>query len=191
MYGQQVSACWTGSYTGVSGSQGNFAILQVTSADTSSTVTGTVDFGNLGSNYNHGPMAASIPVSFRDASNTEIATANASYDSVTGAFSVTVPSAVTVPYRISFEQGFWLRMTLPDPADPATPLGNYNFGLVAPIVGDADLDNDITNSDYAFWAGTNGDSVSPNTGADFDGDGEITNSDYALWAGNNGISGDQ
>ena len=31
VYAQQVSACWTGSYTGTSGSQGNFGVLQLTS----------------------------------------------------------------------------------------------------------------------------------------------------------------
>ncbi len=154
------------------------------------TASGIVDFGNVGPTYNTGPFPGSIPVSFRDASNAEVATGTASYNAVTGAFSASVPGAVVGPYRISFKLGFWLRKTMPNPADPAAPLGNYDFGTVAPAVGDADDDNEITNADYSIWAFGNGNSVAPNTDADFDGDGEITNSDYALWAGNNGLSGD-
>ncbi len=153
------------------------------------TVTGIVDFGNVGPTYNSGPFPASIPVSFRDTLNNEVATGTASYNAVTGAFSTTTPAAVVGPYRVSFKLGFWLRKTLPNPANLAA-VGNYNFGTVAPEVGDADDDNEITNADYSIWAFGNGNSVAPNTDADFDGDGEITNSDYALWAGNNGLSGD-
>ncbi len=159
-------------------------------ASPTNTVTGVVDFGNVGPTYNSGPFPGSIPVSFRDAANNEIATGSASYNAVTGAFSAVVPGAVTVPYRVSFKLGFWLRKTLPNPSGPAAPLGNYNFGTVAPLVGDADDDNEITNSDYALWAASNGNSVAANTDCDFDGDGEITNSDYALWASTNGNSGD-
>ncbi|HRJ26888.1 MAG TPA: hypothetical protein PLO61_05200 [Fimbriimonadaceae bacterium] len=155
------------------------------------TVTGTVDFGQLTAAYNTGAnLPSSIPVSFRDASNAEIATGSATYDPVTGAFSATVPGSVTVPYRVSFKQGFWLRKTMPNPADPAAPLGNYNFGTVTPLVGDSDLDNEVTNFDYSLWAAANGNSVTANTDNDFDGDGEITNFDYSLWAANNGALGD-
>ncbi len=166
-----------------------FAVYGTVAAP-SNVVTGTVNFGNLAPIYNGGPLPSSIPVSFRNAANVEIATGSASYNPVTGAFSAAVPGAVVVPYRVSFKLGFWLRKTLPNPAGPAAPFGSYAFGTVAPLVGDADDDNDITNADYALWAGTNGNSVAANTGADFDGDGEITNSDYALWAANNGTSGD-
>ncbi len=157
---------------------------------TTNTVTGIVDFGNVGPTYNTGPFPGTIPVSFRDAANAEIATGTASYDAITGAFSAVAPPAVNVPYRVSFKLGFWLQKTMPNPADPAAPVGNYNFGTVAPLVGDADDDNEITNGDYALWAASNGSSVAANTDCDFDGDGEITNSDYALWASTNGNSGD-
>ncbi len=190
-----VDATWpfTWTQTGMGGiftTPHDFAYALYGSIGGGNTVTGTVDFGNVGPTYNSGPFPGSIPVSFRDAANNEIATGSASYNAVTGAFSASVPGAVTVPYRVSFKLGFWLRKTLPNPADPAAPLGNYNFGTVAPAVGDADDDNEITNADYSIWAFGNGNSVAPNTDADFDGDGEITNSDYALWAGNNGLSGD-
>jgi len=109
---------------------------------------------------------------------------------VTGAFSASVPGAVTVPYRVSFKLGFWLRKTMPNPADPAAPVGNYNFGTIAPLVGDSDDDNEVTNFDYSLWAAANGNSVTANTDNDFDGDGEITNFDYSLWAANNGALGD-
>ncbi len=153
-------------------------------------VSGIVDFGNLGAGYNSGPLPSTVPVEFRDAANAFVASGVATYNPVTGAFAADVPDSVVGPYRVSFKLGFWLRKTLPNPADPAAPLGNFGFGLVTPIVGDADLDNEITNSDYALWAASNGNSVSANTGSDFDGDGEITNSDYALWAANNGSAGD-
>ena len=155
------------------------------------TATGTVDFGQLTAAYNTGAnLPTSIPVSFRDAGNSEIATGTASYNPVTGAFSAAVPGAVTVPYRVSFKLGFWLRKTMPNPADPAAPLGNYNFGTVTPLVGDSDDDNEVTNFDYSLWAAANGNSVTANTDNDFDGDGEITNFDYSLWAANNGALGD-
>ncbi|HRJ26308.1 MAG TPA: hypothetical protein PLO61_02215, partial [Fimbriimonadaceae bacterium] len=52
----------------------------------SDTVTGTVDFGQLTAAYNTGAnLPTSIPVSFRDAGNSEIATGSATYDPVTGA----------------------------------------------------------------------------------------------------------
>ncbi|HRJ27062.1 MAG TPA: hypothetical protein PLO61_06090, partial [Fimbriimonadaceae bacterium] len=147
----------------------------------SNVVTGTVDFGQLTAAYNTGAnLPSSIPVSFRDAANTEIATGSATYNPVTGAFSATVPGSVTVPYRVSFKQGFWLRKTMPNPSGAATPLGNYNFGTVTPLVGDSDDDNEVTNFDYSLWAAANGNSVTANTDNDFDGDGEITNFDYSL-----------
>ena len=152
---------------------------------------GTVDFGQLTAAYNTGAnLPTSIPVSFRDASNAEIATGSATYNPVTGAFSAAVPGSVTVPYRVSFKLGFWLRKTMPNPSGAATPLGNYNFGTVTPLVGDSDLDNEVTNFDYSLWAAANGNSVTANTDNDFDGDGEITNFDYSLWAANNGALGD-
>ncbi|HRJ27823.1 MAG TPA: hypothetical protein PLO61_09985 [Fimbriimonadaceae bacterium] len=154
-------------------------------------VSGTVDFGQLTAAYNTGAnLPTSIPVSFRDAGNSEIATGTASYNPVTGAFATTIPGAVTVPFRVSFKLGFWLRKTMPNPADPAAPLGNYNFGTVTPLVGDSDDDNEVTNFDYSLWAAANGNSVTANTDNDFDGDGEITNFDYSLWAANNGALGD-
>ncbi|HRJ27824.1 MAG TPA: hypothetical protein PLO61_09990 [Fimbriimonadaceae bacterium] len=154
-------------------------------------VTGTVDFGQLTAAYNTGAnLPTSIPVSFRDGGNSEIATGSATYNPVTGAFSASVPGSVTVPYRVSFKLGFWLRKTMPNPADPAAPLGNYNFGTVTPLVGDSDDDNEVTNFDYSLWAAANGNSVTANTDNDFDGDGEITNFDYSLWAANNGALGD-
>lgn len=44
VYGVQVSACWTGSYTGTSGSQGNFGALRIRSI-TSTSVSGQIEFG--------------------------------------------------------------------------------------------------------------------------------------------------
>ncbi|HRJ28073.1 MAG TPA: hypothetical protein PLO61_11275 [Fimbriimonadaceae bacterium] len=155
------------------------------------TASGTVDLGQLTAAYNTGAnLPTSVPVSFRDGSNTEIATGTASYNPVTGAFSAAVPGSVTVPYRVSFKFGFWLRKTMPNPADPAAPVGNYAFGTVTPLVGDSDDDNEVTNFDYSLWAAANGNSVTANTDNDFDGDGEITNFDYSLWAANNGALGD-
>ncbi len=156
------------------------------------TVTGVVDLGQVGGTpYNTGDgLPSTLLVSWRDAANQEIVADIAAYNPVTGAFSASVPGAVTGPFRLSIKQGFWLRATVPNPNNPAHALANWNFGTVSPLVGDADFDNEITNGDYALWASGNGNSVSANSGCDFDGDAEVTNSDYALWAANNGSSGD-
>ncbi|HRJ27999.1 MAG TPA: hypothetical protein PLO61_10890 [Fimbriimonadaceae bacterium] len=190
-------ASWPSAWT-VTGSGGVFPTAQDLAyalygsvAAPSNVVSGTVDFGQLTAAYNSGAnLPSSIPVSFRDGSNTEIATGSATYNPVTGAFSAAVPGAVTVPYRVSFKLGFWLRKTMPNPSGAATPLGNYAFGTVTPLVGDSDDDNEVTNFDYSLWAAANGNSVTANTDNDFDGDGEITNFDYSLWAANNGALGD-
>lgn len=192
VYGTKVTGIWASSLAATTGSQANFCVTRIKSVSNEPTVTGTVDFGQLGgAPYNSGVnLPTSIPVSFRNAANSEIAIGSATYNPVTGAFSVEVPGAVTVPYRVSYKHGFWLRKTMPNPADPAAPLGSYDFGTVAPLVGDCDLDNDITNGDYSIWASQNGGEYSANTESDFDGDAFITNGDYALWAANNGNSGD-
>ncbi|HRJ34306.1 MAG TPA: hypothetical protein PKY51_12220 [Fimbriimonadaceae bacterium] len=169
-----------------------FAIYGTVSTGTGNGMTGTLDLGQLGgSPYNSGAnLPTTLNISYRDASNNEIATGTATYNPVTGAVSGTIPGAVNVPFRISVKVGFWLRKTMPNPADPAAPLGNYNFGTIAPLVGDSDDDNEVTNFDYSLWAAANGNSVTANTDNDFDGDGEITNFDYSLWAANNGEMGD-
>jgi len=168
------------------------AVVSMSALPPNPTVTGTVDFGQLGFGpYNTGAnLPSSLSVSFRDSGNTEIATGSATYNPVTGAFSASVPGSVTGAYRVSFKLGFWLRKTMPNPADPAAAFGDYNFGTVAPLVGDSDDDNEVTNFDYSLWAAANGNSVTANTDNDFDGDGEITNFDYSLWAANNGALGD-
>ncbi len=162
-------------------------IHQFLTSTASVVITGTV----LPGNFYQGSLPSSILVSFRNAANTEVATANATYNPTTHAFSVTAPPQVSGPYRISFKLGFWLRKTLPNPTQPAHAYISWNFGSVTLTVGDIDNDNEVTNADYAIWASQNGSSVSPGTGADLDGDGEITNADYALWASTNGSSGDQ
>ncbi len=151
------------------------------------TVTGTVDLGQT--SYFSGKLPFILGVSWRDASNNEIVTSSAAYDPITGAFSAVIPAAVVGPYRVSFKLDPWLRKTLPNPNDPAHALSSWNFGTVAPITGDIDADNDITNSDYAIWASNNGAGGDRYAG-DLDGDGDITNSDYALWAAGNGNTGD-
>ncbi|HRJ26635.1 MAG TPA: hypothetical protein PLO61_03875 [Fimbriimonadaceae bacterium] len=191
VYGTKVTGIWASSLTATTGSQANFSVTQIKSVSNVPTVTGTVDFGQLTAAYNSGAnLPSSIPVLFRDATNAEIANGTATYNPVTGALSVAVPAAVTVPYRVSFKHGFWLRKTMPNPSDPATPVGSYAFGTVTPLVGDSDDDNEVTNFDYSLWAAANGNSVTANTDNDFDGDGEITNFDYSLWAANNGALGD-
>ncbi|HRJ25937.1 MAG TPA: hypothetical protein PLO61_00330 [Fimbriimonadaceae bacterium] len=185
-------ATWTASGSGTFATAFDLTMrLEGTVNAPSNVVSGTVDFGQLTAAYNTGAnLPTSIPVSFRDGGNSEIATGSATYDPVTGAFSASVPGAVTVPYRVSFKLGFWLRKTMPNPSDPATPVGSYAFGTVTPLVGDSDDDNEVTNFDYSLWAAANGNSVTANTDNDFDGDGEITNFDYSLWAANNGALGD-
>ncbi len=158
----------------------------------SAVVTGTVDFGQLGASYYFGPLPSSLAVSIRDASNTEVATGTATFNAVNGAFSLNLPelAALNAGFRISFKYDKWLRRTLPNPSNAAQPLANWNFGLTTLITGDIDLDDEVTNSDYALWAFQNGQTVAPGSGSDLDGDGEITNSDYAIWAASNGLSGD-
>ncbi len=168
------------------------ALLWTQPLSVPNTLSGTLDLGQLGGTpYNSGAnLPATLNISYRDAANTEIAVGTATYNPVTGAVTGTVPVAVNVPYRISVKVGFWLRKTMPNPADPAAPVGNYNFGTIAPLVGDSDDDNEVTNFDYSLWAAANGNSVTANTDNDFDGDGAITNFDYSLWAANNGALGD-
>lgn len=162
-------------------------IHQLLASTASVVVSGIV----LPGNFYQGPLPTSILVSFRNETNTEVATANATYNPTTHAFSVIAPPQVNGPYRISFKLGFWLRKTLPNPTQPAHAFTSWNFGSVTLTVGDIDDDNEVTNADYAVWASANGNSVSPGTGADLDGDGEVTNADYALWASTNGSTGDQ
>lgn len=169
---------------------GNLLGLAYVNPTPANHVTGIVDFGQLGGSPSYfGPLPSVIPVSWRTASNNEFATGFATYDPATGRFYAMGPQT-TFAYRMSFKWRFWLRRTIPNPADPAIPMGSHFFGVTSLIVGDIDEDNEITNGDYAIWASQNGNSVSPGTGSDLDGDGDITNGDYALWAANNGILGD-
>ncbi|HRJ28091.1 MAG TPA: hypothetical protein PLO61_11370, partial [Fimbriimonadaceae bacterium] len=92
---------WTASGSGVFSVPHDLTMrLEGTVNAPSNVVSGTVDFGQLTAAYNTGAnLPTSIPVSFRDGGNSEIATGSATYDPVTGAFSASVPGAVTVPYR--------------------------------------------------------------------------------------------
>jgi hypothetical protein len=63
-YGTDISACWTGSYTGTSGVQGNFSIIRLTSTITGiQSITGTPNEFKLNQNYPN-PFNPSTSISF-------------------------------------------------------------------------------------------------------------------------------
>ncbi|HRJ25909.1 MAG TPA: hypothetical protein PLO61_00190 [Fimbriimonadaceae bacterium] len=155
-------------------------------------VTGRFEFGQ--NSYFGGTIPTTALIDFKDVNYTVLATQSVPLGS-NGEFSVLKPSAVTVPYRISYRKQPWLRATYPQgPSDPLIPLdAPFNVGVIQLITGDIDGDNEITNFDYSLWAASNGTATGNplfNADADLDGDGELTNFDYSLWATNNGLLGD-
>ncbi len=155
-------------------------------------ITGRLDFGQ--GSYFSGAIPTTALIDFKDANYTVLASVSTPLGA-NGEFDVLKPSAVTVPFRISYRNKPYLRRTVPAGLnDPLIPIsGPYNVGDMTLVPGDVDGDNEITNSDYALWASVNGLSFGHpnfNADADLDGDNEITNADYALWASGNGMQGD-
>lgn len=130
-----------------------------------------------------------IEISWRDSSNVEV-TKTKLYEVEYGFYYGEIPGNIPSQFRISVKEEPWLRVTFPIASEPPFQLGDINCSRMVPT-GDADGDNEVTNSDYAIWAAHNGTTVTSLSNGDFDGDGEVTNSDYALWAYYNGVAGDE
>ena len=66
---------------------------------------------------------------------------------------------------------------------PSSPLQNTVISAYAKVLpgGDYDNDGDVDGADYVLWRNTQGQSVSPGTGADGDFNGQVNSADYTVW----------
>lgn len=183
VYGVQVSACWTGSYTGTSGSQGNFGALRLRSI-TSTSVSGQIEFGSRVDNF---PTSVDIDFKNPDFSIAHTAT-NVAVDG-SGNFSTGDLPAVPGNYIVSVKKQPWLRKNV-GPVDTSS----NQSGLMLPLTsGDIDGDNEVGIGDYAglsFSYGSVSGDFNWDPNADLDGDGEVAIGDYAILSGNYGLIGD-
>lgn len=186
VYGVQVSACWTGSYTGVTGSQGNFGALHVRSVPGGPvSVSGQVTFSDRLGNF-----PTSVDIDFKNADASVAHTAmNVALDG-SGNYSTTDLPATPGNYWVSVKVRPWLRRNN-GPIDTSVGQTGVNLAL---INGDVDDDNEVSIGDYALLSAAFGATpADPNWDpfADLDGDDEVTIGDYAILSGNFGMIGDQ
>jgi hypothetical protein len=184
VYGIQVSACWTGSYSGTSGSQGNFSAIRLRSIPSTQSVSGQIMFNDRIGNF-----PTSVDIEFKNPDFTVAHTATGV--AVDGAGNYTTSDLPATPgnYLVSVKQRPWLRRTV-GPVDTGNSPTGVNLSL---FNGDVDDDNEVTIGDYALLSTAFG-SV-PGDGnwdefADLDGDDEVTIGDYAILSQNFGMIGD-
>lgn len=184
VYGVLVSACWTGSYTGVSGSQGNFSAIQLRSVGSTTSVSGQIDFTDRVGNF-----PASVNIDFKNLDLTVAHTAmNVAVDS-NGNYSTNDLPAMAGNYYVSVQRQPWLRRNV-GPINTGSSQSGVDIAL---FNGDVDGDNEVGIGDLAILSGAFGSVVGdPNfdADADLDGDDEVGIGDYAILSGNFGMLGD-
>lgn len=184
VYGVQVSACWTGSYTGTAGSQGNFGALHLRSV-TSTSVSGQIVFSDRAGNF-----PSSVNIEFKNPDFTVAHTAmNVAVDGL-GNFSTGDLPAIPGNYLVSVKPRPWLRKNV-GPVDTSSSQSGLMFTLTN---GDIDDDNEVGVGDYAIlsfaYNSAPGD-INWDPYADLNGDDEVSIGDYAILSANYGLSGDE
>ncbi|HRI44253.1 MAG TPA: hypothetical protein PLL78_00055 [Fimbriimonadaceae bacterium] len=185
VYGNQVSACWTGSYAGTSGAQGNFSAIHLRSIPGTVSVAGQVTLEDRVGNF-----PTSVDIDFKNLDFSVAHTAmNVSLDG-SGNYSTTDLPAIPGSYLVSVKLRPGLRRTV-GPVNTGTGASGVDMAMPN---GDIDDDNEIAIGDYSLLSTAFGSGpADPNWDpfADLDGDDEVTIGDYAILSQNFGMIGDQ